>query len=36
MIRFLSHVFKYLDRFYVKRLSLPELKEVAPHLTLLL
>ena len=28
MIRFLSHVFKYLDRFYVKRLSLPELKEV--------
>jgi len=28
MIRFLSHVFKYLDRFYVKRLSLPELSEV--------
>ena len=28
MIRFLSHVFKYLDRFYVKRLSLPELNEV--------
>ena len=28
MIRFLSHVFKYLDRFYVKRLSLPELAEV--------
>ena len=29
MIRFLSHVFKYLDRFYVKRLSLPELADVA-------
>jgi len=28
MIKFLSHVFKYLDRFYVKRLSLPELQEV--------
>jgi len=28
MIKFLSHVFKYLDRFYVKRLSLPELSEV--------
>jgi cullin 1 len=28
MIKFLSHVFKYLDRFYVKRLSLPELAEV--------
>ncbi|KAL1524971.1 hypothetical protein AB1Y20_019847 [Prymnesium parvum] len=28
MIRFLSHVFKYLDRFYVKRLSVPELAEV--------
>lgn len=28
MIRFLSHVFKYLDRFYVKRLSLPELADV--------
>jgi len=28
MIRFLSHVFKYLDRFYVKRLSLPELAQV--------
>eukprot|EP00312_Isochrysidales_sp_CCMP1244_P042709 CAMPEP_0202751090 /NCGR_PEP_ID=MMETSP1388-20130828/11791_1 /ASSEMBLY_ACC=CAM_ASM_000864 /TAXON_ID=37098 /ORGANISM="Isochrysis sp, Strain CCMP1244" /LENGTH=840 /DNA_ID=CAMNT_0049418703 /DNA_START=402 /DNA_END=2924 /DNA_ORIENTATION=+ len=28
IIRFLSHVFKYLDRFYVKRLSLPELAEV--------
>eukprot|EP00316_Scyphosphaera_apsteinii_P011384 CAMPEP_0119338308 /NCGR_PEP_ID=MMETSP1333-20130426/95746_1 /TAXON_ID=418940 /ORGANISM="Scyphosphaera apsteinii, Strain RCC1455" /LENGTH=698 /DNA_ID=CAMNT_0007349543 /DNA_START=233 /DNA_END=2329 /DNA_ORIENTATION=- len=28
LIRFLSHVFKYLDRFYVKRLSLPELSEV--------
>lgn len=28
IIKFLSHVFKYLDRFYVKRLSLPELAEV--------
>jgi len=28
MVRFLSHVFKYLDRFYVKRLSLPELSDV--------
>lgn len=28
LVRFLSHVFKYLDRFYVKRLSLPELAEV--------
>ena len=28
MIKFLSNVFKYLDRFYVKRLSLPELMEV--------
>lgn len=28
LIRFLSHVFKYLDRFYVKRQSLPELAEV--------
>jgi len=28
LVRFLSHVFKYLDRFYVKRLSLPELSEV--------
>ena len=28
MIKFLSHVFKYIDRFYVKRLSLPELAEV--------
>ena len=28
MIRFLSHVYKNLDRFYVKRLSLTELKEV--------
>jgi hypothetical protein len=27
MVRFLSHVFKYLDRFYVKRLTLPELSE---------
>ena len=27
-IKFLSHVFKYIDRFYVKRLSLPELAEV--------
>ena len=37
MIKFLSHVFKYLDRFYVKRLSLPELAEVcacARHHTL--
>jgi len=31
MIRFLSHVFKYLDRFYVKRLSLPELSEVGSN-----
>lgn len=28
LIRFLSHVFKYLDRFYVKRLQLLELAEV--------
>eukprot|EP00900_Chrysochromulina_parva_P024310 jgi/Chrpa1/6512/Chrysochromulina_OHIO_Genome00012947-RA len=28
LVRFLSHVFKYLDRFYVKRLSLHELAEV--------
>lgn len=28
-IRFVGHVFKFLDRFYVRRLSLPELK---PHL----
>jgi hypothetical protein len=34
MIRFLSHVFKYLDRFYVKRLSLPELKEVGDQVTM--
>lgn len=27
-MRFLSHVFKYLDRFYVKRFSLPELSDV--------
>ena len=26
-IRFLDHVFKYLDRFYVKRLSLPDVKD---------
>lgn len=31
MVRFLSHVFKYLDRFYVKRLSLPELSEVGSN-----
>jgi|TARA_B100000524_G_scaffold304664_1_gene179748 cullin 1 len=28
LVRFLSHVFKYLDRFYVKRLQLLELAEV--------
>ena len=27
-IKFLSHIFKYIDRFYVKRLSLPELVDV--------
>ena len=31
LIRFMYHVFKYLDRFYIKRLSLPKLEWSLEH-----